>query len=316
MRYQFTLSEPPPRRHYEWLGLIPLLAVIVAMVIAAACGDKTPPRADASESAVGPTATATTPGTGTSAVGPVSFERAESVYHERRFDDAVALFRAYTETKPENPWGFYMVGMASWKSGDRAGAEEAFGRALALDSTHVKAHLNLSRVLLEDGRPSDAVPHIERAIALDSTSSEGYRLLGRAYDALGKTDSAVTAFKEALVRDDGDVWAMNNLAMVYIGEGQFEDALGPLARATQLAPEVATFQNNLGIALERTGHVTAAVQAFQAAIVADSTYGKAAASLARVQQLKEDPSIPPVDLTSLVGKFVLLIEQWKTEAGC
>src|SRR5712691_3183245 len=306
MRYQFTLSEP--RRHFEWLGLIPLLAVIAAIVIAAACGDKTPPRADASEGTVGPTAS--------TVVGPVTFERAESLYHERRFDEATTLFKAYTETKPENPWGFYMVGMSSWKSGDRTGAEAAFGRALELDSTHVKAHLNLSRVLIEDGRPSDAVPHIERAIALDSTSSEGYRLLGRAYDALGKTDSAVTAFKAALVRDDGDVWAMNNLAMVYIGEGQFEDALGPLARATQLAPEVATFQNNLGIALERTGHVTAAAQAYQAAIVAVSTYGKASASLARVQQLKEDPSIPPVDLTSLVGKFMLLIQQWKTEAGC
>src|SRR5436190_10760201 len=217
MRYQFTLSEP--RQHYEWLGLIPLLAVIVAMVIAAACGDKTPPRADASESAVGPTATATTPSAGSTVVGPVTFERAESVYHERRFDDAVALFRAYTETKPENPWGFYMVGMSSWKSGDRTGAEAAFGRALELDSSHVKAHLNLSRVLIEDGRPSDAVPHIERAIALDSVSSEGYRLLGRAYDALGKTDSAVSGYQKALVRDDGDFWAMNNLAMVFIGEG-------------------------------------------------------------------------------------------------
>src|SRR5204862_390333 len=102
---------------------------------------------------------------------------------------------------------------------------------------------------------------VAMVIAPDSSSSEGYRLLGRAYDGLGETASAVTAFKEALVRDDGDVWAMNKLAMVYIGEGQFEDALGPLARATQLAPEVATFQNNLGIALERTGHVTAAVQA-------------------------------------------------------
>ena len=86
----------------------------------------------------------------------------------------------------------------------------------------------------------------------------------------------------------------------------------------QPLPPVEKVQEELkpGIALERTGHVTAAAQAFQAAIVADSTYGKAAASLARVQQLKEDPSIPPVDLTSLVGKFVLLIEQWKTEAGC
>jgi len=314
MRYQFTLSEP--RRHLEWLGLIPLVVVIVAMVIAAACGDKTPPRADASEGTVGPTATVTTPTTTSIVVGPVTFERAESVYHERRFDEATILFKAYTESSPKNPWGFYMVGMSSWKSGDPAGAEAAFGRTLQLDSTHVKAHLNLSRVLLEDGRPSDAVPHIERAIALDSTSSEGYRLLGRAYDALGKPDSAVTAFQKALVRDDGDFWAMNNLAMVFIGQGKFEDALGPLARAAQLAPEVATFQNNLGIALERSGHLTAAAQAYQGAIVADSSYGKAAASLARVQQLKEDPSIPPVDLTSLVGKFILLIQQWKTEAGC
>ncbi len=306
MRYQFTLSEP--RRHFEWLGLIPLLAVIAAMVIAAACGDKTPPRADASEGTVGPTAS--------TVVGPVTFERAESLYHERRFDEATTVFKAYTESKPENPWGFYMVGLSSWKSGDRAGAEAAFGRALQLDSTHVKAHLNLSRVLLEDGRPSEAVSHIERAITLDSASGEGYRLLGRAYDALGKTDSAVAAFQKALVRDDGDVWAMNNLAMVFIGQGKFEDALGPLARATQLAPEVATFQNNLGIALERSGHLTAAAQAYQAAIVADSTYGKASANLARVQQLKEDPSIPPVDLTSLVGKFILLIQQWKAEAGC
>ena len=314
MRYQFTLTEP--RRHLEWLGLIPLAAVIVAMVLAAACGEKTPPRADASEGTVGPTAIVTTPTTGSPIVGPVTFERAESVYHERRFDEATTLFKAYTESSPKNPWGFYMVGMSSWKSGDRTGAEAAFGRALQLDSTHVKAHLNLSRVLIEDGRPSEAVPHIERAIALDSVSSEGYRLLGRAYDALGKTDSAVSGYQKALVRDDGDFWAMNNLAMVYIGEGQFEDALGPLARATQLAPEVATFQNNLGIALERSGHLTAAALAYQAAIVADSTYGKAATSLARVRQLKEDPNIPPVDLTSLVGKFVLLIEQWKTEAGC
>jgi len=50
--------------------------------------------------------------------------------------------------------------------------------------------------------------------------------------------------------------------------------------------------------------------------VADSSYGKAATSLARVQELKEDPSIPPVDLTSLVGKFILLIQQWKAEVGC
>jgi predicted Zn-dependent protease len=313
MRYQFTIERPRPR--FEWLGLIPLLAVLVAMVLAIACGDKKKQtQTDASLGTVGPTATPTVPATPV-VVGPITFERAESLYHDRRFAEATGVFRAYTETKPENPWGFYMLGLSSWKAGDRTAAVTALQQAIALDSTHVKARLNLSRVLLEDGRPSDAVPHIQRAIALDSTSSEGYRLLGRAYDALGQPDSAVTAFEHALVCDDGDVWAMNNLAMVYIRAGKFADALPPLARATQLAPEVATFQSNFGLALERTGHYPQARDAYKAAIAADSTVNKATASLERVGRLPEDSLIPPVDLPTLVGKFIQLIEEWKKTPG-
>jgi len=63
------------------------------------------------------------------------------------------------------------------KAGDFAHAESAFVQALALDSTHVRSQLYLSRILIESGRAGDALQHIEAAVALDSTSSEPLRLL-------------------------------------------------------------------------------------------------------------------------------------------
>jgi len=76
---------------------------------------------------------------------------------------------------------------------------------------------------------------------------------------------------------------------------------------------VATFQNNLGIALERTGHFTLAAEAYRAALAADSGFTKASVNLERVQTLKEDPNIPPVDLKSVAQEFVRRIGAWAVE---
>jgi tetratricopeptide (TPR) repeat protein len=128
--------------------------------------------------------------------GPVTFELADSAYRDRRYDDAAALFKSYSVSRPSNPWGFYMLGLSAWKSGDRVTAESAFVQAITLDPTHVKSHLNLSRVLLETEQADSALAHIETAIQLDSTSSEPVRLQGRAFEALGqdrRRDSVVSA---------------------------------------------------------------------------------------------------------------------------
>jgi Flp pilus assembly protein TadD len=82
----------------------------------------------------------------------VSYEEADSAFRAGRYDEAARLFARYTEGKPENPFGHYMLGLSAWKSRDHTGAEAAFERALALDPDHVKSYLNLARVLLEVGR--------------------------------------------------------------------------------------------------------------------------------------------------------------------
>jgi predicted Zn-dependent protease len=291
------------------------------LILFAACGKDTPPPADAQESTSEVTVTpATHPGgpergvpTTPVVTGPVSFERAESSYAGRRYEEAVVLFTAYTAEQPENPWGFYMLGLSTWKLGDRVAAEQALRRALELDSTHVKARLNLGRVLIESGRPDDALVELDRALVGDPSVGEAHRLKGRAYDVRGEVEQAIAAYHRAIVLDTTDVWAMNNLGVLLIQQGRAEEGIGPLARATALRPGSPVFQNNLGSALESSGHRTAAVEAYGAALAADSTYSKARISLERVSSLDSSAPDFPIDVDQVARGFSDVIARWRQE---
>jgi Flp pilus assembly protein TadD len=296
MSYQFELNQTNRSLRFPVILMAGIVSMVTAAYVFAACGDRSPDQARAGEPvtsspvSVAPTSNVSSEKPALVSSGPVTFEMADSAYRDRRYDDATTLFKTYTENRPSNPWGFYMLGLAAWKSGDRAEAESAFVQALALDSSHVKSHINLSRVLLEDGQPDSALTHIESAIALDSTSSEPVRLQGRAFEAQGKTDDAILAYNRAIQLDSTDVWALNNLGALYIRLERFQEAIEPLRGAVGLNDKVAVFHNNLGMALERAGQYRAAEEEYRAAVGIEGTYGKAVTNLQRVQQLKEVPA--------------------------
>jgi tetratricopeptide (TPR) repeat protein len=296
---------------------IPLAAF--ALALTTACGDD---RASGTRTPESPTvapAVAVTESSGTETgagrvdYSNITYETAESAYTERRYDDATAMLEAYVQRKPENPWGHYMLGLSAWKAGDLEDARLALERSHELDPTHVKTLLNLGRVLLDQDRAGEAKERIEAALALDSTSGEVHRMLGRVHSALGMPAEAIESYRVALTVDPTEVWAMNNLALIYIQQERYADALGPLARAVQLRPGAPVFQNNLGIALERTGHIGMAREAFLAAIAADSSYAKARVSLERVQGIEDDPSMLPVELSVLADAFEREVQQWREE---
>ena len=241
---------------------------------------------------------------------PVSYEDAENAYKAGNYSDAAELFAAYTESKPDNPWGRYMLGLSAWKSGDLARAETAFDEALTLDPTHLKSMLNSTRVLLERGKGDQALERIDAAVEIAPQSGEAFRLRGRTLAHLGRNDEAIETYQRAAALDEQDVWAMNNLGLLYIQLGRYTEALPPLARATELRPRSPVFQNNLGQALERLGYVGQAKKAYETALAADSAYAKASTALARVTGLTEVPGTVEVDLAALADEFRTTVQQW------
>lgn len=243
----------------------------------------------------------------------VTYEDAESVFRKGRYDESAEMFAVYVETNPDNAFGHYMLGLSAWKSGDHETAETALTRAVELEGESVKVRTNLGRVLLERGRPLDALPHLEKAVELEPTSHEVWRVLGNVYSRLGRSDEAIDAYRQALMLNDHDAWTMNNYGLVLIQLGRYEEALLPLSRAAELVPRSATFQNNLGVALERIGELGSARVAFAAALEADSTYGKAEVSLERVQLRLIELPMEPIDVSIFSQEFVSQMREWMSE---
>lgn len=229
-----------------------------------------------------------------------TFASAREAYGRREYAEAAQEFEGYVERHPDNAFGHYMLGLSAWKSGDLDRARAALERSLALDSTNVKTLLNIGRVLMDQGLPGEAEVRVRMAMALDGESGEVHRMLARVQAALAQRDSAEASYLAALSIDPNDSWSMNNLGLLLIEQGRYADALMPLARAVELRPEAPAFANNLGLALERTGHPASAAVAYRAALAADSTYAKAARSLARVGGMVDET---PVDVAQLAAEF-------------
>lgn len=278
--YRFTLAEgfePSPIRRVVGITLVVFAMGIAAFAVG--CGHKS----------TSDTTTASLPAS-TKATAPVPV----------------------TPPAPTPPTvSHYKLAVNAWRSGDRDGAVTEFRAAIAEDSTKLPPRLNLSRVLIEQGKGKEAIEEIQQVIALDSTSGSAYRLLGRAHDFLGQTDSAVADYRRAIILNEQDGWSINNLGLVQIERGEYDEAVKTLARAVELSNS-ATFRNSLGLALEKTGHYAAAVEAYKSALSADSGYTRAQTNLTRVSALTEASGTPAVDLAAQALAFMQEIESWKT----
>lgn len=298
------------------------IVIVAALVPAAlvACGSGEPkPTTTSSAGASAPAATASVTAVPATAIEPapsaaIAYEDAEKAFRSGDYPEAVELFTAYTGRRPGNVWGHYMLGLSSWKAGNLAQAAASFDRALSLDSAHVKSLLNSSRVFLELNETEKALDRTARALAIEPRSPDALRLRGRALHNAGDLESATEAYREALVVDAHDVWSMNNLGLIYIELGRPAEAIGPLVRAVELRDNAPVFHNNLGIALEQTGHYGAAKEAFEETLAVDSTYGKARTSLDRVTPLATRPGAEELILEDFATQFELDVQLWKDSA--
>jgi cellulose synthase operon protein C len=203
-------------------------------------------------------------------------QRAESLWKQRRYEDANAAFRQAVADEPKNPalrvrWGLLLL--------ERFNPEEAanlFAEALAIEPDYPPALLGLARVTAEnfDRR---AVEFARKALEKDPALVEARELLanllledgdfqGATAEAGGIPASrmamAVHAAIEILQDRDGSAWLQKmgdyseghaRIARHLVLNRRYQDAIAEYRKAVAIDPLNYEAQSALGVNLMRTG---------------------------------------------------------------
>ena len=113
-------------------------------------------------------------------------------------------------------------------------ARAAYQRAIELDPDHSDAHVNLGRMLHEEGAPLAAQQHYRRALETDPSHPTAAFNLGVALEDLGRLNEARNAYLRAIDLDPENADAHYNLAGLYERRGDKAGALRHLKEYRRL----------------------------------------------------------------------------------
>ncbi len=217
---------------------------------------------------------------------------------------------------------FFQLGEILRRSGDLAGAEQAFVRALELG---VDPQPGLALLRLSQGKPDTALTALRLTLTAEHQPARRARLLAALAEvgvAAGALDEARAAIEElgAITDDDVPVFAAmvaGSNGRVRLADGDISDALTSLRRAAtiwqdlRLPYETARTRVVFGRALRAAGDEDGARVAFQSARTAFEELG-AGPDAAEAGALAAGPAQLPAGLTAREAEVLRLVAAGKT----
>jgi tetratricopeptide (TPR) repeat protein len=150
-----------------------------------------------------------------------------------RWTEAVVHYRQVLRQRPDYLPAHNALGLALRHLGQFEAAQAHFGWAVHMSQTAVPPRVNLARLLLDRGRPADALPYCCEAVRLQPGMAELHHLLGNAMRDLKNYPQAEAAYREALRLAPDFAQAQADLGALLRQQGRLLDALPWLQRAAQ-----------------------------------------------------------------------------------
>jgi len=128
------------------------------------------------------------------------------------------------------------------------------------------AHHNLATILLDEGRPDDALIHLERVMVLRPNYPEALASLGDCLTRLGRANDALVPLERAIQLQPKYAEAHNNLGVTLMALGRQDEGRAQFQTAVQLNGGYAVAHRNLGQALASAGRMPEALPHFERAV--------------------------------------------------
>lgn len=151
---------------------------------------------------------------------------------EGRADEAMPHYGEAARLSHGAPVPLYEAGSALLRAKRYSDAISPLEQAVALDPTIAGGQQSLGLALLNGGRPTDAIPHLEAA----PKSPSVYNNLALAYERKNDAANAEKAFAEAIRLDPNLYDARMNYVALLTASNRNEEALAQLAAASKIAP--------------------------------------------------------------------------------
>lgn len=171
-------------------------------------------------------------------LGDVHLKRGE-------LDEAVARFETARETAPAYVETHLNLAIAETNRGNLDRAEEHARRAIELRPQNRYGWYLLGDVQLRAGRPAEAVGSLRESLARDPDWYKAQLRLAVALTRTGRADEAVGWFEKVLGQDPDNVAALGNSAIALAERGRFGEATRRLERALRLEPDNDALRRNL-----------------------------------------------------------------------
>jgi len=149
-------------------------------------------------------------------------------------------------------------------------------------------HHDLGAVLVDAGRPDEAVSELETAVRLQSDFPEARALLAGLLGAAGRTDDAAAQYEFLLGSDPKNLDLHRDLARLYLAAGRRDEAVARYAAALEVAPGAATLHHELGRALLDGGDLDGAAVRLERAVALDPRLAQAQYDLGRLRLARGD----------------------------
>jgi Flp pilus assembly protein TadD len=171
---------------------------------------------------------------------------------------AVAPLRKAGDLLPSQSRPRFLLGVALERSGDLAGAAEAFESASHLDAADNEALIHLGGVYLQLNKPAEAEKKYRSVLERQPKSALALRGLALSFDAQGKPE-AVEAYRNYLAAQPQDSSTRARFVQLLVANKQYDEALteteksangqAPKLEALRLRADILIGQNKLDEAI-------------------------------------------------------------------
>ncbi|HHT9152026.1 MAG TPA: tetratricopeptide repeat protein [Candidatus Hypogeohydataceae bacterium YC40] len=212
----------------------------------------------------------------------VEYIRGVIALQDKDYSKSIAHLRQATAHMPNSPEAHYFLALALIETQKKEEAKTELLSAIGSNKEYAPAKFTLAQILAQEGRWEESTSYIKEILEQDPSNIFAMELLGKAFQAQGNFQQARQAFSRLTELDP--LSANKNLAYLDFAEGKIGKCLRTCDAVLAEDPDQPGVLYLKGLALFRSGDLTAASQSFKEVLKLEPDFLPATHELAKISQ--------------------------------